>query len=196
MKINWLSINYAYLQDNDVLNISDIFSILSILQRIEYDIDSALKLWSIKQASSIIWKKDFYINLIKSLLLWIDSKYTIKEYILEDFNSSVPNKIVSWLLMIRSRKINYIHCFSQDYVWIRFDFRPIKDDNLRNELSKQVNTYYDTVKQFRDELLKIDKLLSSLIWEEYDKSISFKDLKTNFGFSVNLSEVQDKYFLI
>lgn len=163
--------DYLHLRDTDILNFSDILSMIELYNKLKSSSDNK---WENKKD-----KAQYIYSLLEKLLYHIWSPHTVNDYLLGFWinNIHINTSIISWLIMIRKVRINYIHCFSWDLNWDRWYMNKIVDGSIRQQILKLRNRYIKDSDKFIFDIVELDKTIATLLWEKYNFSIAFKNLK-------------------
>lgn len=192
MKYNGMKYTYAYIDDEWLFSFTDILTLSKCIKEIEILIQ-----YNVKHKKELEWKKRYYMLLWNAILRWISSKYTMENYIDNDFWGNFfeaywKQRVYWWLIKIRNSYLDLFHCFSNLHVWS--PWKEVNECILQDSIIDEVRFYNDSLDTYEEHIKNISDIIWKELGEDIGKYISLADLKTKYGFNVNISEIQNSYF--
>ena len=194
-KHDWLKHNYAYISNEELFTLGDIFTLAKYIN------ENLIEIYYMDPDSSCIewlqWKNDFYMKLWESILKWIGSKFTMDNYINLEFEKDTfpGHRKECWyrgLVKMRDSYLNVVHCFSNQYVWS--PWRNLEKCSNFEKMKKEVGYYGELEESLKENIINISNLIWEDLGEDISKYVSFSDLKSLYWFDTNLDEIQEMYF--
>ena len=198
---NWVNIDYIYIRSGRLFWFSDVITIMEIIKRLKKIYWYST--WYINLEKSEISKYDkelckYYELLWNSILKWINSKYTIDNYIKWDFwiKNEYWDKfsyLYEWLLMMRKSYHDLVTCFSRDNFWIRWNHvSEYKDSQM---IAIERIYYNENIEKYKSRISSIDCIISNNIWEDSLNYVSLENLVNKFWFDIDLNYIENRFWL-